>query len=149
MRISEAELKIIEAKRKVKKLSPARVKPKQTIPLEDEEYDLIVQYLNGLGFVYTHIPMETFTTSFKVKKRNKRIGVKSGFPDYVIIIPYWWVGKRHNILLFAEIKRQRKAYPTLSPSQKEWLHNLRSCNELAEVFYGFEELKAYIEALRK
>jgi hypothetical protein len=93
--------------------------------------------------------METFTTSFKVKKRNKRIGVKSGFPDYVIIIPYWWVGKRHNVLLFAEIKRQRKAYPTLSPTQKEWLHNLRSCNELAEVFYGFEELKAYIEALRK
>lgn len=149
MRISEAELKIIKAKRKVKKLSPARVKPKQTIPLEDEEYDLIVKYLNGLGFVYTHIPMETFTTSFNVKKRNKRIGVKSGFPDYVIIIPYWWVGKRHNILLFAEIKRQRKAYPTLSPAQKEWLHNLKSCNELAEVFYGFEELKAYIEALRK
>lgn len=139
MRFTEADIKRIQDKRKGKEI----------IPLEDEEYNLIVKYLDGLGFVYTHIPMETFTTSFKVKKRNKRIGVKSGFPDYVIIIPYWWVSKRHNVLLFAEIKRQRKAYPTLSTSQKEWLHNLKSCNELAEVFYGFEELKAYIEALRK
>lgn len=136
MRYTEAELKRIQDKQNGKKI----------IPLEDEEYDLIVKYLDDMGFVYTHIPMETYTSSWNVKKRNKRIGVKSGFPDYVIIIPYWWVGKRHNVLLFAEIKRRKGS--TLRANQKEWLHNLRSCNELAEVFYGADELKAYIDALR-
>ena len=136
MRYTEADLKRIQNKRA----------GKQIIPLEDEEYDVIVKYLNDLGFIYTHIPMETYTTSHKVKNRNKRIGVKSGFPDYVIIIPYWWVGKRHNVLLFAEIKRRK--YSSTSATQKEWIHNLKSCNELAEIFYGADELKAYIDALR-
>lgn len=136
MRYTEAELKRIQDKQNGKKI----------IPLEDEEYDLIVKYLDDMGFVYTHIPMETYTSSWNVKKRNKRIGVKSGFPDYVIIIPYWWVGKRNNILLFAEIKRRKGS--SLRANQREWLHNLRSCNELAEVFYGADELKAYIDALR-
>jgi len=136
MRYTEAELKRIQDKRAGKKI----------IPLEDEEYDLIVKYLDDMGFVYTHIPMETYTQSWKVKSRNKRIGVKSGFPDYVIIIPYWWVGKRHNILLFAEIKRRK--HSSTSQKQKEWIHNLRSCNELAEVFYGADELVSYIDALR-
>lgn len=136
MRYTEAELKRIQDKRASKEI----------IPLEDEEYDLIVKYLDDMGFVYTHIPMETYTQSWKVKSRNKRIGVKSGFPDYVIIIPYWWVGKRHNILLFAEIKRRK--HSSTSQKQKEWIHNLRSCNELAEVFYGADELKAYINGLR-
>ena len=136
MRYTEAELKRIQDKQNGKKI----------IPLEDEEYDLIVKYLDDMGFIYTLIPMETYTSSWNVKKRNKRIGVKSGFPDYVIIIPYWWVGKRHNVLLFAEIKRRKGS--TLRANQKEWLHNLRSCNELAEVFYGADELKAYIDALR-
>jgi hypothetical protein len=136
MKISETELKRIQDKRAGKEI----------IPLEDEEYDLIVKYLDDMGFVYTHIPMETYTTSWNVKKRNKRIGVKSGFPDYIIIIPYWWVGKRHNILLFAEIKRRKGS--KLRANQKEWLHNLKSCNELAEVFYGADELKAYINGLR-
>jgi len=136
MRYTEAELKRIQDKRAGKEI----------IPLEDEEYDLIVKYLDDMGFVYTHIPMETYTQSWKVKSRNKRIGVKSGFPDYVIIIPYWWVGKRHNILLFAEIKRRK--HSSTSQKQKEWIHNLRSCNELAEVFYGADELVSYIDALR-
>ena len=136
MKFTEAEVKKIQAKQSGKKI----------IPLEDEEYDLIVKYLDDMGFVYTHVPMETYTTSWKVKNRNTRIGVKSGFPDYVIIIPYWWVGKRHNVLLFAEIKRRKGS--KLRANQKEWLHNLRSCNELAEVFYGADELKAYINGLR-
>lgn len=136
MRFTEAEVKQIQAKQNGEEI----------IPLEDEEYDLIVKYLDDMGFIYTHIPMETYTSSWNVKKRNKRIGVKSGFPDYVIIIPYWWVGKRHNILLFAEIKRRKGS--KLRANQKEWLHNLRSCNELAEVFYGADELKAYINGLR-
>lgn len=136
MRFTEAEVKQIQAKQNGEEI----------IPLEDEEYDLIVKYLDDMGFVYTHVPMETYTTSWNVKKRNKRIGVKSGFPDYIIIIPYWWVGKRHNVLLFAEIKRRKGS--KLRANQKEWLHNLRSCNELAEVFYGADELKAYINGLR-
>ena len=138
MRLTLTQLKQIEDKKAGKEI----------IPLEDEEYDLIVKYLEDMGFVYTHIPMETYTKSWNVKKKNKRIGVKSGFPDYVIIIPYWWVGKRHNVLLFAEIKRRKKSLSHTSPQQKEWIHNLKSCNQLAEVFYGAEELKTYIEALR-
>tara|TARA_R110000822_G_scaffold14829_3_gene51723 strand:+ start:7103 stop:7522 length:420 start_codon:yes stop_codon:yes gene_type:complete len=138
MRYTEAELKRIQDKRAGKEI----------IPLEDEEYDIIVKHLNDLGFVYTHIPMETFTRYWKVKNRNKEIGVKSGFPDYVIIIPYWWVGKRHNVLLFAEIKRCKKSLSNTSTAQKEWIHNLRSCNELAEIFYGADELINYIDALR-
>ena len=51
MRYTEAELKRIQDKRANKEI----------IPLEDEEYDIIVKHLNDLGFVYTHIPMETFT----------------------------------------------------------------------------------------
>ena len=119
---------------------------KEIIPYEEDEYLEIVRYLNDMGFVYTHIPMETYTKSWSVKKRNIAVGVKKGFPDYIIIIPYWWVGKRHNVLLFAEIKRIKGS--STSKEQKEWIHNLKSCNQLAEVFYGAEQLKQYIEALR-
>jgi len=95
-----------------------------------------------------------------VKKRSihttiiqklKTAGVRSGLPDYIIILPYWYVGQHHNILLFAEIKRRNGVASDTSPEQKEWITQLSlvSPNVIAKVFYGANELLDYIEKLKK
>lgn len=121
--------------------------------LEVEEYPTIAQWLDLHKFVYTHTAQSTFTTK-RIADKLKKYGVRKGLPDYVIIIPYWWTGKHHNTLLFAEIKRRNKKLANTSKAQKEWIVELMACNSsrsdtniLAGVFYGADELIEYIESL--
>ena len=94
--------------------------------------------LSAKGFVvdYTHIPNETYTTSWNQKRKNTAMGVAKGFPDYLIL------GKKK--MLFIEMKREKGG--VVSPEQRVWLDNLsRYKNVYAVVCRGFNEAKEIVD----
>jgi len=95
----------------------------------------LVDYLETLKTMgkvklYTHIPMETFTKSWAVKAKNKRMGVRPGFPDYVIVT--------NKATIFIEMKSMTG---TFTEDQTVWLGELNN----AFVCQGFEEAKLVID----
>lgn len=73
---------------------------------EDRESIRFAGYLlqlqrKGLIAVYSHIPNETYTTSWNQKKNNRLKGVRAGVPDYIIVIK--------GIVVFLEMKRIKGA----------------------------------------
>ncbi len=110
------------------------------------EYDecvALVEYLNILQrqkkiTTYTHIPNETFTTSFNQKMKNKRMGVASGFPDYVIL------GQKK--MIFIEMKRETGS--TTSIEQKVWLAELvKYPHTEAAICKGFREAETFLKSV--
>lgn len=116
---------------------------KQTLPVlsEYQECLLLVDYLNilkaqGKIIAYTHIPNETYTTSWSVKRKNKALGVSSGFPDYIILT--------RDKIIFLEMKREKAGL--ISDKQIKWLLNLDSYdNTIARAAHGFKKAKKLID----
>jgi len=108
--------------------------------LEDDEcFDLVV-YLNFLKQMnkvvkFAHIPNETYTQSWKIKNRNKALGVSSGVPDYLIVFK----GKT----IFIEMKRVKGG--TCSTAQKEWIEALNSAGIDSYIAKGFKEAEQIIK----
>lgn len=108
-----------------------RIKTKKPVPLEDDECKTFVQYLEILqaqGHVvkFTHTANETYTKSWKQKNRNKAMGVRSGIPDYIIVMKVSDSAlPGNNRLVTIEMKRQKGG--TVSESQKEWHSALSEC----------------------
>lgn len=114
---------------------------KLLLPTEYDECVALAAYLDTLQtqkkiLRYTHIPNETYTKSWHAKMKNKRQGVRPGFPDYVILFP--------NTILFLEMKRKKGG--ALSQEQKEWLLDLAKFEEVA-ICYGFDEAKKLIDSM--
>lgn len=120
---------------------------KQIIPTEQQEAEKLADYLRLKGFLFSHIPNETFTKNWGTKMKNKRAGVNRGIPDYIIILPANKIKKQR--LLFCELKRKKKSLSVLSEEQKKWIEELNKCDELASVFYGADEVIDYIETYLK
>lgn len=112
---------------------------------EATEYDecvLLVDYLDQLVNMkkvrmYTHIPNETYTTSWSVKRKNKALGVKKGFPDYVILF--------NDYTLFLEMKREKKG--VVSKEQRQWLFELAKLGHRTHVAHGFDDAKEIVDSL--
>jgi len=119
-----------------------KVKEKKgLIPTEYDECKTLVKYLDlrqrlGTVCLYTHIPNETFTKSWTVKGRNIVMGVRKGFPDYVVITP--------DDVYFIEMKRVKGGQ--VSPEQQDWIELLKHNGLKAKVCYGFDEAKEFLEA---
>lgn len=99
---------------------------KKFVPYEDDDAEVFVKFLRNSGILdFSHIPMETRTPYKSVRAKNKRMGVNSGIPDYLITLPtsYTWREKRK--LIFIELKR-RTGW-TVSKKQKHWLGILAEC----------------------
>lgn len=112
---------------------------KPIIPLEDDECYTLAEYLDVLSTqgkveVYTHTANETYTKSWKQKRRNTRIGVRPGIPDYVIVT--------HSTVLFVEMKRTTSGQ--LSQPQRVWLKSLDGKPVKATMCRGFDEAKEFI-----
>jgi hypothetical protein len=106
--------------------------------LEEQEQELLVRYLDDRGYKYSAIGHSTFTKSWKVKARNKRMGVKQGVPDLLVIV--------RNHLLWIELKRVKGG--RLSEPQKDWLTALTDCEGVfAVVAKGHREAIQHIEEL--
>lgn len=111
------------------------------IPTEEEECIPLVQYLEylkALGnlLLFTHIPNETYTKSWGTKMKNKRMGVRKGFPDYIIIL-------NNQTTIGIEMKRTKGS--VTSKEQEEWVKGLTLSGVPTRVCYGFEEAKAFVE----
>jgi hypothetical protein len=123
-------------------LQQIKLKKINTIPLESEEQVCCIEYLEALKkkgnkVMYTSIPNSTYTPSWSVKRRNKELGLRAGFPDLVIIL--------NNVLFHVELKRVKGG--VLSPEQKEWIQALNEAGEYAHVCKGFGEFKELVDKI--
>jgi hypothetical protein len=110
-------------------------------PTEDQECHTLVDYLEilkqqGKVIVFSHTANETYTKSWKQKARNKRMGVRSGVPDYIIVT------KKHTI--FLEMKRTKGG--VVSATQKEWVKAIQDTGVACEVCRGFDEAKEFLDS---
>lgn len=112
-----------------------------TTPTEYEITCQVADYLDllqkqGKVQVFTHAAQETFTKSWGVKMKNKKMGVHPGLADFVIVSP--------STILFLELKRLKGG--VVSPEQKNWFLALQNRPGVSSVIAkGFEEAKKYID----
>ena len=105
-------------------------KSKLPIPTEYEECVMLANYLTLKEVLFSHLAQETFTRSWGIKMKNKRMGVNPGVPDYIIITP--------KGLLFIEMKRSKGG--KVSPEQQSWINELNVFEDVeAVVAHGFDE----------
>ena len=109
---------------------------------EDQEATALASYLRALeseGAVelYSHIPHETYTPYYNVRRKNLRQGVKKGVPDYIIVTK--------TEIIFIELKRRRYSPSDVSAEQKEWLARLNGKQAVTTICGGFLEAKAFLK----
>lgn len=103
---------------------------------EDVECEIFANWLDARGLIFSHVASETWTTSQNQKARNKRVGVKKGVPDYIVITP--------RGVVFVEMKR--KTCYNVSKEQKAWIAAINKCDGTeAKVCHGADEAIAYIK----
>lgn len=116
---------------------------KTQISTEYQEQCLVTEYLEilkkkGVIKVFSAVPNNTYTTSFRQKHKHVAEGVRPGVPDMLIV--------SDRGVLFLEMKRVSGGQ--LSPYQKEWLQSLQFTKEpllQAKVAKGFTEAKSIID----
>lgn len=105
-------------------------------PTEYEEQCNFVAWLEAKKLKFTAIPNSTFTTSWGQKIKNKKLGLRAGLPDLLIITPLG--------LVFVEMKRLKGG--SLKPDQKEWIEALNELSGVeAKMCRGAEEAINYIK----
>lgn len=115
------------------------MKIKQYIPTEQEEQELLVEWLEYKHIKFSALPLDTYTEHWAVRNKNKRIGVRPGVPDLMIVLP-------SKKLIFCEMKRSKGG--RVSQFQKEWLKSLNDCKGVkAFVAEGFGGAKKIIETM--
>lgn len=104
---------------------------------EEQEQTIFVNWLEAKNIKFSAIPNSTYTTSWSVKARNKRTGLRPGLPDLIIALPN--VG-----VIFIEMKKKKRG--VVSDAQKEWIQVLNSCpGTEAHVCKGADQAIALIE----
>lgn len=109
---------------------------------EYQEQIAVVEYLEllkkqGKILMFSATPNNTWTRSWGQKIKNKKEGVRRGYPDLTIVTP--------TTVLFLEMKRESGG--VLSKEQKEWLAALGEKQTKQAVAKGFEEAKEIIDSL--
>lgn len=112
------------------------------VPLETIEQQSLAWWLRANKYLFYKSPSETYTESWKQKRKNTLEGVTKGFPDLVVVLKRW-------ALLFIELKRQRKrlknwelwASPSkVSDEQINWCNTLDNLENIgACICYGHKE----------
>lgn len=107
--------------------------------LEYDECVTFVEWLDlqqrqGFVYLYTHIPNETYTKSWAIKRKNKIMGVRKGFPDYAVITK--------KGVYFIEMKREKGGQT--SEAQKDWIELLNKFGIKAKVCKGAGEAIAFL-----
>jgi hypothetical protein len=117
-----------------------RLKSPQIIPLEDDEQQTFIAYLDTRPQLkYTAIPNNTYSPHMSVKVKNKKMGLRPGLPDMLVICPDKWIA-------FVEMKRIKGG--VVSPDQKLWIAAINSVPGIeARVCYGADDAIRFIEEL--
>lgn len=114
-------------------------------PTETQDCMALVEWMEAKRLRFSHVPQETYTKSWSIKVKNKRMGVRKGVPDYLIILPQ---DDRHETsrLLFIEMKRKGTSPSDVSPEQRAWLADLNDVLGVTGVVCkGLDEAIAAIE----
>ena len=108
---------------------------KRTYPTEDDESKTLAQMLDLGRYRYTHIANEMQGT-WGARMRAKRLGVRPGFPDDVILN-----GKE---LVIIELKRMKGG--KTSDEQKQWIEALSGVKGVrVGVCKGAEEAMKFLK----
>ena len=108
------------------------------IPLEQDECIILVEWLELLGdeiLEFSHTAQETYTKSWRQKTKNKKMGVRPGVPDYIVVTK--------KAVLFIEMKRKKGGRVT--EAQERWLEAIHKAGGEARICYGFDDAKKFIE----
>ncbi len=108
------------------------------LPTEEREQMTVVQWLEYNNYKFTAIPNSTWTPSRNQKMKNKRVGLRPGLPDMLIIL-------KNKRLLFLEMKREKGG--TVSPEQRIWIGSLKNCGVYADVAHGADQAFEIIKKL--
>lgn len=112
------------------------MKKREIVPTEYQEQLVLVEWLEFYNFKFTAIPNSTYTPSMKQKVMNRRMGLRPGLPDLLIVVG--------GHLLFIELKRTKGS--VTSSEQKAWIEALNKVDNVqAFIAYGAEEAIAIVE----
>jgi len=92
------------------------MKEKTYSPLEWEEQEILVKWLEFKNISFSSIPNSTWTSSLAQKIKNKRQGLRGGLPDLLII--------HDSKMLFIELKRRTGG--VISSRQKVWIERINT-----------------------
>lgn len=111
--------------------------------LEHYEQIAFCEWLASQNLKFTSIPNSTFSKSIKQKAKNTALGLNSGFPDLVVVIPREMSkNASHGYLLLVEMKRVNGG--SLTSNQKEWIDALNTIGDQV-VAHHFRGADAAIE----
>lgn len=119
--------------------------PRNCTPLEDEEQTRFVQWLEERDLRLTSVPNSTYTPSFSQKMKNRRTGLRAGFPDLVVLIKPHQSHDGRGYFLCIEMKRQQGS--TVSTKQREWIAAINGlgCDQVESVVaHGCDEAVEYV-----
>ncbi len=124
------------------------------IPTEDQEAEILANYLRANQYIFTHIGNESWQRGTKnivlMMAKKQRLWVNKWFPDYCIVLKRW-------SLLFIELKRKKrilknwklwKSPSVISKEQKKWIAELNKIQNIqAEICYWSDEAIRVIERI--
>lgn len=110
-----------------------------TLPIVSEEIEQadFVQWLEMTGYKFTAIPNSTYTKSWKQKMKNKRTGLRAGFPDLIVIA--------EGRLICIEMKRTKGGQLTLE--QRAWIDALAAAGIPVAVCKGAREAIDFVKSV--
>lgn len=120
---------------------------KDITPTEHDECVTLANYLEilknqGKVICFTKTAQETWTRSWKQKRKNKVEGLNPGLPDYIIILDSPILDE--YVTIFIEMKRVNGG--VVSEHQKLWLSALKESANFCRICKGFNEAKKYIDS---
>jgi hypothetical protein len=125
-----------------------------TVPKEDQEAEMLSNWLKANWYRFTHIWNESWQRGTKniviMMTKKKRLGVSPWFPDYCICL-------KRGAIMFIELKRQRRTLKSgkmwsspsvISKEQTEWIESLNAIKNIqAEICYWFQHAIEMIEKI--
>jgi hypothetical protein len=110
------------------------------VPSEDQEQIDFISYLDTRPELkYSAIPNSTYSPHMSVKVKNKKLGLRAGLPDMLVLYPGKWI-------CFVEMKKIKnsKTYP----HQQEWIDAINTVPGIeARICKGAAEAVRFIEEL--
>lgn len=112
-------------------------------PSEDVEAEVLCRWMDIRGITYFHVPNEGNRRP-SYAARMKKIGLRPGVPDYVVLSFPTRFEAAMSVPVFLELKSKRGV---LSRHQKQWLEWLTENEYTAKCCYGADEAIAWLESL--
>lgn len=115
----------------------------EIIPYEEAEQVAFVDWLEYKNIKFTAIPNSTWTPSQRQISKNKRMGLRAGLPDLLVIIDKSQSKLKEALLLFIEMKRTK--HFQIKDNQKDWINSINQVPYVeAKICFGADEAIAFV-----